>query len=116
MTSLILILVVTLFFHGLVFRTKSLLSGRQGPGLLQPIKDIWRQLRKGAVFSDTSTIIFRIAPGIYFASVLTAVLCVPFGGIPGLISFPGDFVFFAYALALGKFFMIVAAMDTGSSF
>ena len=41
---------------------------------------------------------------------------VPLGDFRGLISFRGDFVFFAYVLALGKFFSILAAMDTGSSF
>ncbi len=38
------------------------------------------------------------------------------GQTRGIISFNGDFVFFAYILALGKFFSIIAALDTGSSF
>jgi formate hydrogenlyase subunit 4 len=41
---------------------------------------------------------------------------VPFGLYRGFISFDGDFVFFAYILAVGKFFSIISAMDTGSSF
>jgi formate hydrogenlyase subunit 4 len=45
-----------------------------------------------------------------------AILFIPFGNQKGVISFNGDFIFFAYALALGKFFMIIAALDTGSSF
>jgi formate hydrogenlyase subunit 4 len=45
-----------------------------------------------------------------------AILFIPFGDQQGLISFKGDFVFFAYALALGKFFMIISSLDTGSSF
>jgi len=32
------------------------------------------------------------------------------------LGFDGDFVFFAYLLALGKFLFIIGAMDTGSSF
>ncbi len=116
MISLILILLTSLFFTGIVIRTKSIFSGRRGPGVLQPIKDIWRLFRKGAVYSETTSIIFRIAPSIYFSTVLTAILLIPFGDYPGILSFPGDFVFFAYILALGKFFMIISAMDTGSSF
>lgn len=114
--SLILIVSVSLFFTGIIIRTKSILSGRKGPGIFQPLKDIWRLFRKGAVYSQTSSFIFQIAPSIYFASVLMAILFIPFDGQPGLISFKGDFVFFAYALALGKFFMIISALDTGSSF
>ena len=114
--GLLLILVASLFFTGIIIRTKSIFSGRKGPGIFQPLKDIWRLFRKGAVYSQTSSFIFQIAPTIYFSSVLMAILFIPFGGLPGLISFKGDFVFFAYALALGKFFMIISALDTGSSF
>jgi formate hydrogenlyase subunit 4 len=45
-----------------------------------------------------------------------AIMMIPHGNQPGVISFEGDFVMFAYVLALGKFFMIISAMDTGSSF
>jgi formate hydrogenlyase subunit 4 len=114
--SFSLIIVASLFFGGAIIRTKSFFSGRKGPGLLQPIKDIWRLFRKGAVYSETSSVIFQIAPSIYFATVVMAILVLPFGNYPGLISFPGDFIFFAYVLGLGKFFMIISAMDTGSSF
>jgi formate hydrogenlyase subunit 4 len=111
-----LIIIVSFFFNGLVNRTKSILSGRKGPGILQPIKDIIRLFRKGSVYSDTTSFVFRIAPSIYFSTVLLAALFIPFGVIPGLISFQFDFVLFAYLLALGKFFNIISALDTGSSF
>ena len=114
--SLILIIAVSLFFSGIVIRTKSILSGRKGAGILQPLKDVWRLFRKGAVYSETSSFIFRLAPSIYFSTVLMAIFLIPFDNYPGILSFRGDFVFFAYVLALGKFFMIIGAMDTGSSF
>lgn len=114
--SFLLIIVASLFFTGVIIRVKSIFSGRKGPGIFQPVKDIWRLFRKGAVYSSTTSFIFQIAPTIYFSSVLMAVLFIPFSDTPGLLSFDGDFVFFAYILALGKFFMIIAALDTGSSF
>jgi formate hydrogenlyase subunit 4 len=116
MLSLLLILVAALFFTGIIIRTKSLASGRKGPGIMQPIKDVIRLFKKGSVYSQTTSIIFQIAPTIYFASVVMAMLVVPFGQSKGVISFNGDFIFFAYVLALGKFFSIISAMDTGSSF
>lgn len=112
----LLIVVSSLFLSGIIIRTKSILSGRRGPGVFQPLKDIWRLLRKGSVYSETTSFIFQIAPTIYFASLLMAIAIIPFGSEPGLISFNGDFVFFAYLLGLGKFFSIIAALDTGSSF
>jgi formate hydrogenlyase subunit 4 len=116
MLSLILILISAVFFTGITIRIKSIASGRKGPPLIQPVKDVIRLFRKGAVYSDTTSIIFRIAPVIYFSSILMACLVVPFGSYKGIVSFDGDFIFFAYILALGKFFSIISAMDTGSSF
>jgi len=116
MLSFALIFIVSLFFSGIVVRVKSVASGRKGPGVFQPIRDIWRLLRKGAVYSRTSSLIFQIAPSVYFASILAAISVVPFGMRGGIVSFSCDFVFFAYVLALGKFFCIIAALDTGSSF
>ena len=116
MLSLTLIILASLFFTGIIIRTKSLASGRKGPGIFQPLKDVARLFRKGAVYSKTTSFIFQIAPTIYFSSVLMAMAVVPLGQSKGLISFEGDFIFFAYVLALGKFFNIIMAMDTGSSF
>lgn len=116
MVSLILIFLVSLFFTGIVIRTKSIASGRKGPGIFQPMKDIFRLFRKGSVYSETTSFIFQIAPSIYFASILVAIMVVPLGRYKGIISFDYDFIFFAYVLALGKFFSIISALDTGSSF
>lgn len=116
MISFILILIASFFFTGIVIRVKSIAQGRKGPVLLQPMYDIWRLLRKGAVFSNTSSQVFQWAPSVYFASVLMAMCVVPFSGTCGIVSFEVDFIFFAYVLALGKFFTIIGALDTGSSF
>ena len=116
MLSITLILFTSIFFTGIILRTKSITSGRKGPGLLQPVKDVIRLFKKGAIYSETTSIIFRIAPAIYFSTVFMACLVIPFGSYKGIVSFDGDFIFFAYILALGKFFSIISAMDTGSSF
>ena len=116
MVSFILIVTASIFFMGILVRTKSLTSGRKGPGILQPMKDIIRLWKKGAVYSTTTSVLFRIAPSVYFVTVLLAIMMIPYGNTPGLISFDGDFVMFAYILALGKFLMVISALDTGSSF
>lgn len=116
MLSLAIILIGSIFFTGIVGRVKSRLAGRMGPGLLQPMRDIVRNLRKGSVYSETSGLVFRVAPSIMTASLFIAALCIPLGPHPGVFSFRWDFVFFAYTMALGKFFMVIAALDTGSSF
>lgn len=116
MAGFILIVVAALFFPGVILRTKSIASGRKGPGIFQPWKDLSLLLRKGTVFSDTTGLIFKIAPSITLATVIGAMLFLPFAQQKALLSFEGDFIMFAYLLALGKFFTIIAALDTGSSF
>jgi formate hydrogenlyase subunit 4 len=116
MLSLGLIIIASLFFGGIILRSKSLASGRKGPGLFQPLKDIIRLLKKGAVYSQTTSFIFQIAPTIYFGSIIMAVLLIPFGESNSLLSFKGDFILFAYVLAIGKFFTIISSLDTGSAF
>ncbi|MEI7661050.1 MAG: NADH-quinone oxidoreductase subunit H [Bacteroidota bacterium] len=112
----LLAIVTALFFPGIILRVKSIASGRKGPGILQPWKNILLLLRKGSVFSTTTSYIFRLAPVIYLSTIICAILLLPFPGMPSMFGFEGDFVLFAYLLALGKFFFILGALDTGSSF
>ncbi|MGC8802960.1 MAG: respiratory chain complex I subunit 1 family protein [Bacteroidales bacterium] len=116
MVSVVLIILVSIIFGGIIIRTKSLMSGRKGPVMLQPIYDILKLLRKGSVYSRTSSFITQIAPLVYFSSVALATLFIPFGQHRGIISIEGDFILFAYLLTVGKFMLIVAALDSGSSF
>ncbi len=116
MAGFILIAVAAFFFPGIILRTKSIASGRKGPGIFQPLKDVSVLLRKGSVFSNTTGLIFRIAPSVTLVSVAGAMMLLPFAEQKALLSFEGDFILFACLLALGKFFTILAALDTGSSF
>ena len=116
MITIIFILLTAVLFPGIIVRAKSIFAGRKGPGLFQPLKDVMLLFQKGNVISTTTSYIFKIAPAIGLASVLSATLVLPFGPFPALISFNGDIVFFAYMLGIGKFFLIIAALDTGSAF
>jgi len=116
MVSVILILTTTIFFPGLIFRFRSILSGRKGPGIVQPWKDIFLLLRKSSVFSTTSSYILQAAPTISLSCVLSSIVLIPCGNYEALTSFEGDFILFSFLLAMSRFFMILNALDTGSSF
>lgn len=116
MISFLLILLSALFFAGIIAKTKARIAARKMPSVFQPLFDVIRLFKKGAVYSSTTSSIFKLAPLVYMASVLMAALFIPIGSEKGILSFEGDFVFFAYLLAIGKFMMIIAAMDTGSGF
>ncbi len=100
----------------LIHRTKAVVAGRTGQPLLQPYRDLWKLLQKGAVYSRTTTWVFPAGPIIGLAAVLVALMVTPFGGVRALVEFPGDLFFFASLLGLLRFFTILAALDTGSSF
>jgi len=97
-------------------RTKARFAGRSGSPLLQPYFDLWKLLHKGAVYSRTTTWVFRAGPVIGLAAALAALLLIPFGGKAAPIAFSGDLVLFAYLLGVMRFFTVLAALDTGSSF
>ncbi len=101
---------------GVIARTKARLGGRRGPPLLQPYLDLLRLLRKGAVYSHTTTWIFSAGPILSLAALIAAGLIVPLASHRAPLGFVGDVVAFASLLALGRFLTMVAALDTGSSF
>jgi formate hydrogenlyase subunit 4 len=113
---LLLALVLSPLLSGIINRTKAFFAGRRGQPLLQTYFDLWKLLQKGAVYSRTTTWLFRAGPIIGLAATLTAVLLMPLGNFPALIAFPADFLLFAGLLGVVRFFMVVAALDTGSSF
>jgi formate hydrogenlyase subunit 4 len=104
------------FLLGVIARTKARFAGRRGPPLLQAYFDLARLLRKGVVQSRTTTWVFLAGPVVGVATAVLAAFMVPLGAQGALIAFPGDLIAFAYLLALGRFFTIAAALDTGSAF
>jgi formate hydrogenlyase subunit 4 len=101
---------------GVINKTKAWFGGRVGPPLLQSYYDLWRLIRKGSVFSHTTTWIFRAGPVVGLTTVLAASLLVPLGSMRAPLSFTGDLVMLLYLFALGRFFTVSAALDTGSAF
>ena len=112
----LLALVAAPLLSGVINRTKALFAGRRGPPLLQLYYDIAKLFRKGAVYSGTTTVIFRAGPIVGFGAALLALAFVPLGGVPALLSFKGDFLVIVYLLGAMRFFTVIAALDTGSAF
>src|SRR5207245_4389508 len=71
--------------------------------------------RKGSVFSTSTSWVFKAGPVAGVATAAIAALLVPVARHAPL-SFEGDAILFAYLFALGRFFTVAAALDTGSAF
>lgn len=112
--------VVMLFFapllNGIIKKIKALSQKRKGPPLLQLYYDIFKLLKKDTVVSETSSWIFKAAPYVTFISALLAGLFVPVSLKLSSVNFSGDIILIIYLLALGRFFMTLAGLDTGSTF
>lgn len=111
-----LVLLVSPFLTGVIKKMKALIQHRKGAPVLQLYFDIFKLLKKDVVVSENASWIFSATPYIYFISILTAFVFVPV--IPGLFSFgfAGDVIMVVYMLALGRFFLALSGLDTGSTF
>ncbi|HZR84677.1 MAG TPA: NADH-quinone oxidoreductase subunit H [Candidatus Binatia bacterium] len=112
----LLLLALPPLLLGIVVRVKAIAAGRAGAPLLQGYRDLARLLRKTPVYSGTTTWVFRAGPIVALAATAAAGCLLPLGAGAALLAFEGDLVLFAYLLGLGRFAMMSAALDTGSSF
>jgi formate hydrogenlyase subunit 4 len=101
---------------GIINRVKAGFAGRQGPPLVQAYFDLMKLLRKGAVYSRTTSWVFPAGPILNLAAMLVVSFLIPLGGQAALLAFPGDLVLFCGLLGLARLATLLAALDTGSSF
>ena len=97
-------------------KMKATMQLRKGPPLLQGYYDLAKLFRKETVRSETASWVYVLGPRLYFAAAVAAATLVPVvvaaspldgaGGILGLVGL----------LALGRFALAAAALDTGSPF
>ncbi len=113
---LLALLLLPIPLVGIVQRTKARWAGRRGPRLLQTASDLRRLLAKRPVYGQVTTGLFAAGPLVLLATTLVAGLLSPLLGPFAPLAFPYDFVVFAYLWGLGRFFLVLAALDTGSSF
>jgi formate hydrogenlyase subunit 4 len=112
----VLALVLCPLLPGLINRVKARFAGRAGPPLLQKYYDLRKLLGRDVVYSTTATWVFRACPVVVPGAAVAAAALTPFGRGGSLLSFPGDFLIWAGAFTCARVFMILAALDVGSSF
>ena len=112
----LLALVLSPLLWGIINRTKAIFAGRNGPPFMQLYYDMFKLLCKGAVYSTVTTWVFRGGPIVSLAALILAAFSVPLGTCDAPFHFQGDLIWFAYLLAVSRFFSVLAALDTGSSF
>ena len=114
--ALVLLLLLAPMLPGVATRTRAFLTGRRGTPIYQLYADLWKLFRRGAVYSHTTTAVFRLTPSLVAATTVLAAMLLPLDGRTGILGFAGDVLAFAGLLGLGRFLLVLAALDTGSSF
>jgi formate hydrogenlyase subunit 4 len=110
------VLAVAPLLKALIKKMKARLQNRQGPPLLQGYYDLAKLLRKETVRSDTASWIYVAGPRVYFAAAISATLLVPVWTASAPLGFAGGILLLVGTLALGRFALATAALDTGSPF
>jgi formate hydrogenlyase subunit 4 len=114
--QLALMLAIAPLVGGFIKSFKARMQTRIGPGVLQPYRDLSKLLRKGMVVPDTASWLFHAAPHVVFLATLTAGLMVPMIAARAPLSLFGGMLAVVYLLGLGRFFLALGGLDTGSSF
>ncbi|HEV8360008.1 MAG TPA: NADH-quinone oxidoreductase subunit H, partial [Candidatus Thermoplasmatota archaeon] len=96
-------------------KVKARSQNRVGPPWLQPYRDLAKLLRKGQVLPEGASPLFAAAPAVAFGAVVTAALLVPTWDGPAVPQ-AGDLLVVVFLLALARFLVAAAALDSTSSF
>jgi formate hydrogenlyase subunit 4 len=103
-------------FPGIILKVKAFFAGKQGPPLFIKYFTLMKLLRKGSVYSTSTSFVFKLGPTVSFATALIVLLFFPFAGSTPLFSFHGDVIVLFYIMGMGRFFTVIAALDTASPF
>ncbi len=112
----LLLIAIAPLVRGVIARAKAIIERRHGASVWRPYIDLLKLFRKQDLVPDTASPLFRFAPVVLFLVTVTAVTFLPVLHGSALLGVSGDFIVLVYLLAAGRFFLMLGAMDGGSSF
>ena len=110
----IILLLLAPMVAGIVKKLKAFMQNRVGSSIFQDYFDIYKWWRKPTMLTPHTSIVFILAPCVYFITTLAAASMLP-NFIGGKANF-GDVFVFVYLFALGRFFMAISSMDAATAF
>ncbi len=103
--------------EGILSRLKEIVQSKCGPSVFQPYRDLAKLLCKDEIVSRESSWLFRAAPYVAFTAPIFVTLLIPvLTGYPLFFAFMGDMLGAGFILALGGFFVALAAVDTANPY
>ena len=101
---------------GVMRKIKARTQKRIGASVVQPYYDLLKLLRKDEIVSEHASWVFRWAPWVVVSSTMAAALFVPVFVPFSPFSAGGDVLVVLGLLALARFFVMLAGIDTASAF
>jgi formate hydrogenlyase subunit 4 len=111
--QVLVIVALAPLLHGSMKQFRARLQGRRGPNVLQPYRDLAKLWSKEALLPDGTAITTLWAPGLALGVALTFAAALPLTGHAVSVI---DVVALAFLLALARFALSLAALDTRSAF
>jgi formate hydrogenlyase subunit 4 len=111
-----LLLAIAPLVTGVIRTMKARFQARRGPGTLQPYQELLKLFRKGMVIPETASWIFDATPYVVFTTAAVAGLMIPMVSAEAPLGLFGGILAVVYLLGLGRFFLALGGLDTGSSF
>ncbi len=110
------VMVGTPLVVGLMRQVRARSEGRCGAGVLQPWRDLRKQLRKQQVTPDGTTLVFAAAPAVVAATTLLIAAIAPLVATGSPLDPVADLFAVVGLLFLGTVALTLAGIDTGTSF
>lgn len=117
LAQVLAVLLLSPLIQGFILKFEERVQRAQGPGIIQPYRDLWKLFYKQLVIPETASWIFWAAPVIAFTAMLTVPLLIPvLTNYPLPLSNMGDILGGGLILTMGSFFINLAGLDSGSAY
>jgi hydrogenase-4 component C len=95
---------------------RATMHSRQGPGVLQNYRDIFKLMKRQELSPDGAGLVFRATPFIMLATLMLVAMALPVVTHTSPLGATGDVIAVIYLLALARFFFSLAGIDSGNTF
>jgi len=111
------VLLLAPLIQGIILQFEERIQRAQGPGILQPYRDLWKLFHKQLVVPETASWLYWAAPVVAFTAMLTVPILIPvLTNYPLPLSDMGDILGGGLILTLGSFMITLAGLDTTSAY
>ncbi len=110
------LLAITPLCTGISRQIRAKMHSRQGPGIWQDYRDIFKLLKRQSVAPEQSGVIFQVMPYVLLGSMLLVAMALPVFTATSLFGGAADLIALIYLFALFRFFFSLSGLDSGSPF